>query len=220
MKIHKEGFGVIAVSALIFGSIYTLCHVFLLDTIPWLYGILTLGCVVMMYLIIQFFRVPKRQFNTGLNDVLCPADGKVVVIEETQENEYFKDKRIQISIYMSPMNVHAQWYPISGETTYYQYHKGKYLVAWHPKSSEENERSTVVVKHQNGQEVLFRQIAGAVARIKCYAKVGQNVEQGTEFGFIRFGSRVDVFLPLDASVKINIGEKVRGKHTILAQLNK
>ena len=219
MKIHKEGFGVIAVSTLIFGSIYTVAHIFLLDTIPWLYGILTLGCVVMMYLIVQFFRVPKRTFKTELNEVLCPADGKVVVIEETTETEFFKDKRIQISIYMSPMNVHCQWYPISGKTSYYKYHPGKYLVAWNPKSSEENERTTVVVKHENGQEILFRQIAGAVARrIKCYAEEGKEIEQGDEFGFIRFGSRVDVFLPTTADVKIKIGDKVRGKHSILASL--
>lgn len=219
MKIHKEGFGVIAVAFLIFGSIYTVAHIFLLDTIPWLYAILALGCIVMMFLIIQFFRVPKRIFNITENEVLCPADGKVVVIEETEDNEFFNEKRIQISIYMSPLNVHCQWYPISGETTYYKYHPGKYLVAWNPKSSEENERTTIVVRHENGQEILFRQIAGAVARrIKCYAQKGQQVTQGEEFGFIRFGSRVDIFLPLDADVKIQIGQKVRGKHTVVANL--
>lgn len=219
MKIHKEGFGVIAVSFLIFGSIYLASHIFLMETIPWLYGVLALASLLMMVLIIQFFRVPKRFFKTNVNEVLSPADGKVVVIEETEENEYFSDKRIQISIYMSPMNVHCQWYPITGETTYYKYHPGKYLLAWNPKSSEENERTTVVVKHSNNEEILLRQIAGAVARrIKCYAQKGQQIQQGEELGFIRFGSRVDIFLPLDANVKIQIGQKVRGKHTILAEL--
>ncbi|UKN01689.1 phosphatidylserine decarboxylase family protein [Paracrocinitomix mangrovi] len=217
MKIHKEGFGVIAVSFLIFGGIYAVNHIFLLELLPWLYWILTAGCVVMMYLIIQFFRVPKRIPNADENTILCPADGKVVVIEEVEETEYFKDRRIQISIFMSPMNVHAQWNPISGETMYYKYHEGSYLVAWHPKSSTENERTTVVTKHANGKEILFRQIAGAVARrIKCYAKEGEIVKQGEEFGFIRFGSRVDVFLPLDAKVNVKIDEIVKGKITQLA----
>lgn len=221
MKIHKEGFGVIAVSFLIFGSIYLLAHLFLLESIFWLYLILSAGCLVMMYLIIQFFRVPKRSFEMGEFDILCPADGKVVVIEETEETEYFKDKRIQISIYMSPLNVHCQWYPLSGKTSYYKYHPGKYLVAWNPKSSEENERTTVVVKHQNGNEVLFRQIAGAVARrIKCYAVNEQEVKQGDEFGFIRFGSRVDVFLPTNSEIHVKIDDIVTGKNTKLATLTK
>jgi phosphatidylserine decarboxylase len=219
MKIHKEGFGVIAVSTVIFGAIYTANHLLLFNLIPWLYWILTAGCIIMMYLIIQFFRVPKREFSVNDLEVVCPADGKVVVIEETVETEFFNEKRIQISIYMSPMNVHAQWYPINGKTVYYKYHKGSYLVAWHPKSSTENERTTIVTEHQNGQKVLFRQIAGAVARrIKCYAKKGELVTQGDEFGFIRFGSRVDVFLPLNASIKVEIGEKVKGKQSILAEL--
>jgi phosphatidylserine decarboxylase len=219
VKIHKEGFGVIAVAALILGAIYTASHIFLKELLPWLYWILTAGCVIMMYLVVQFFRVPKRNPNMGEDVVLCPADGKVVVIEEVEETEYFKEKRIQISIFMSPMNVHCQWYPISGETAYYKYHEGKYLVAWHPKSSTENERSTIVVKHQNGTEILFRQIAGAVARrIKCYAKEGELVEQGTECGFIRFGSRVDVFLPLNAEVLVNIDDTVTGKISQLARI--
>lgn len=219
MKIHKEGFGVIAVSALILGGIYALNHYFLLELLPWLYYILTAGTIIMMFLIVQFFRVPKRTTNKGDFSVVCPADGKVVVIEEVEEPEYFKDKRIQISIFMSPLNVHCQWYPISGTTQYYKYHEGSYLVAWHPKSSTHNERSTVVVKHDNGQEVLFRQIAGAVARrIKCYAKPEETVEQGEEFGFIRFGSRVDVFLPIGTDVKVKIDDVVQGKTTVLAEL--
>lgn len=219
MKIHKEGYGVIVVSALIFGGIYTLNHLFLKD-ILWLYWILTAGCIIMMILITQFFRVPNRNNKAGEMDILCPADGKVVVIEETLETEYLNDKRIQISIYMSPLNVHAQWYPISGKIEYYKYHKGSYLVAWHPKSSSENERTTVVATHNNGNKVLFRQIAGAVARrIKCYAKVGEEINQGQEFGFIRFGSRVDVFLPVGTKIHIKIDQKVKGNQTILATLS-
>lgn len=220
MKIHKEGFGVIAVSIGIFGSIYFANHYFLKDLVPWLYWLLTLGCIVMMYLVIQFFRVPKRKVIIDENIIWCPADGKIVVIEEVEETEYFKDKRIQISIFMSPLNVHAQWNPISGKTTYYKYHQGSYLVAWHPKSSTENERSTVVCKHANGQEILFRQIAGAVARrIKCYAKEGESVTQGEEFGFIRFGSRVDVFLPLGTEVTVKINDVVQGQTTKLAKFS-
>lgn len=220
MKIHKEGFGVIAVAALILGGIYFANHYFLKDLLPWLYWILTAGAIIMMFLVIQFFRVPKREVEVDENVILCPADGKVVVIEEVEETEYFKDKRIQISIFMSPLNVHCQWNPVSGQTTYYKYHEGKYLVAWHPKSSTENERSTVVTKHANGKEILYRQIAGAVARrIKCYAKESEKVTQGEEFGFIRFGSRVDVFLPLDAKVNVKIDEKVQGKITQLAHFS-
>lgn len=219
MKIHKEGFGVIAVATLILGGIYFANHYFLLDLLPWLYWILTAGCIIMLYLVVQFFRVPSRTPNGGENIVLCPADGKVVVIEEVEETEYFKDRRIQISIFMSPMNVHCQWYPIAGETTYYKYHPGKYLVAWHPKSSTENERSTIVVKHHSGKEILFRQIAGAVARrIICYAKTGEQVNQADECGFIRFGSRVDVFLPLGSEVLVNIDDVVTGKISQIAKI--
>ena len=216
MKIHKEGFGVIAVATIILGAIFGLNFLFLRG-IPWLFWLLTAGCVIMLILVIQFFRVPKRQTTAKDHEVLCPADGKVVAIEEVDETEYFKDKRIQLSIFMSPMNVHCQWYPISGKTTYYKYHPGKYLVAWHPKSSTENERSTIVVKHKTGTEILFRQIAGAVARrIKCYAVKGNEVKQGEEAGFIRFGSRVDVLLPPDAIINVNIDQKVQGKITVLA----
>ena len=185
----------------------------------WLYILLTLGVVVMAYLIIQFFRLPKRECIAADNDIVCPADGEVVVIEETEENEYFNDKRIQISIFMSPLNVHANWNPIHGTVKYVKYHPGKFLVAWHPKSSTENERSTFVTRHANGKEVLFRQIAGAVARrIRYYVKPEQEVKAGDEFGFIKFGSRIDVFLPLDATINVKIGDKVTGKKTILGQL--
>lgn len=185
----------------------------------WLFILLSLGVLVMAYLIIQFFRVPKRTCVFQSNDVMCPADGKIVVIEETEEKEYFNDKRIQISIFMSPMNVHANYNPISGIVKYVKYHKGLFLVAWHPKSSTDNERSTFVIQHESGQEVLFRQIAGAVARRICYyLQPDQKVETGGEYGFIKFGSRIDVFLPLGTKIDVKIGEKVKGKLTRLGEL--
>lgn len=175
--------------------------------------------LIFFFLVVQFFRVPKRTITSDENLVVCPADGKVVVIEETSETEYLKDKRIQVSIFMSPLNVHVNWYPISGVVKYFKYHKGKFLVAWHPKSSTDNERTTVVVENTNGVPVLFRQIAGAVARrIVCYSKEGSKVSQSTEFGFIKFGSRVDVFLPLGSDIKVNIDDKVVGSKTVLAVL--
>lgn len=177
--------------------------------------------LIMFFLVVQFFRVPKRELLIDESTVYCPADGKVVVIEETLETEYLNDKRIQVSIFMSPLNVHINWFPISGIVSYAKYHAGKYLVAWHPKSSTENERTTVAVQHKSGAEILFRQIAGAVARrIVCYAQEGERADQNSEFGFIKFGSRVDVFLPLDAEVKVKIDQKVIGTQTILAVLPK
>jgi phosphatidylserine decarboxylase len=156
----------------------------------------------------------------GENQIICPADGKVVVIEEAQENEYFKDKRLQISVFMSPINVHVNRNPISGIVKFFKYHPGKYLVAWDPKSSTDNERTTVVVENSNGVPVLFRQIAGALARrIVWYVKEGDQVEQGKEFGFIKFGSRVDVFLPVGTQVNVNLGDKVKGGVTVLATLS-
>ena len=186
----------------------------------WLFLLLTLGALVMAYLIIQFFRIPKRTCTFTDNDIMCPADGKVVVIEEVEETEYFKDKRIQISIFMSPMNVHANYNPISGAVSYVKYHPGLFLVAWHPKSSTENERTTMVVRHSSGQEVLFRQIAGAVARRICYyIRPEQQVTTGEEFGFIKFGSRIDVFVPVGTKINVNLGDVVKGKLTKLGELN-
>jgi phosphatidylserine decarboxylase len=181
---------------------------------------IVLGASIVIYvLILQFFREPVFDVIKNEKQVIAPADGKVVVIEETDETEYLKSRRIQISIFMSPVNVHVNRMPVGGSIRYYQYHPGKYLVAWHPKSSTENERTTVVAKMKNGTEVLFRQIAGALARrIKCYLKEGQTLEQGQEFGFIKFGSRVDVFLPLDATIRIKIGQATTGGKTILAEL--
>lgn len=218
MKIHKEGYTIILISLLIGGGLYLINHLFLIEY-PIFYWLLNAFILVMLYLVIQFFRVPFRTSPEGDNLIICPADGKVVVIEEVEETEYFKDKRIQISIFMSPMNVHANWNPISGKTTYYKYHPGKFLVAWHPKSSTENERSTVVTKHANGTEILFRQIAGAVARrIVCYAKPDQEVKAGSEFGFIKFGSRIDVFLPIGTELTIELDQIVQGKTTVLGKL--
>jgi len=169
--------------------------------------------------VLQFFRSPVFAINTNPKHVLAPADGKVVVIEETEESEYLKERRIQVSIFMSPINVHVNRNPVSGIIKYVKYHAGKYLVAWHPKSSTENERTTVVYQMNDGLEILTRQIAGAMARrIKWYIKEGDIVDQGQEFGFIKFGSRVDVFLPLNAKVNVKIDEKTKGGRTVLAEL--
>ena len=179
-----------------------------------------IGVSLAFYLIIlQFFRSPVFSIQKNDKHVLAPADGKVVVIEETEETEYLKSKRKQISIFMSPVNVHVNRMPVGGQISYFKYHPGKYLVAWHPKSSTENERTTVVARMHNGSEVLFRQIAGALARrIKWYVKEGQQLGQGDEFGFIKFGSRVDIFLPLDAQVSVKVGDVTKGGRTVIAQL--
>ncbi len=220
MTLHREGTATILIATAILGLIEA-GNYWLYTKLNWLwlFILLTLGVIVMWFLVIQFFRIPKRTFTFEENDILCPADGKVVVIEEVEETEYFHDKRIQVSIFMSPLNVHANYFPISGIVKYVKYHKGLFLVAWHPKSSTDNERSTVVGQHQTGKEVLFRQIAGAVARRICYyAKENQKATTGEEFGFIKFGSRVDVFLPLDATVNVKIGEDVKAKLTKLGKL--
>jgi phosphatidylserine decarboxylase len=220
MTLHREGTATIIIALLVLGGI-EVGNWFLLQATGWywLFWLLSLGCLVMFYLVVQFFRIPKRTFTFEPNDLLCPADGKVVVIEEVEETEYFKDRRIQVSIFMSPLNVHANYYPLSGIVKYVKYHKGLFLVAWHPKSSTDNERSTVVVQHENGQEVLFRQIAGAVARRICYyAKEGDKATAGGEFGFIKFGSRVDIFLPLGTQVNVKIDQDVKAKLTKLGVL--
>ncbi len=220
MTLHREGTATIIIALLVLGAIEA-GNWFLLQATgwDWLFWLLSLGCLVMLYLVVQFFRIPSRTFTFEPNDLLCPADGKVVVIEEVEETEYFKDRRIQVSIFMSPLNVHANYYPLSGIVKYVKYHKGLFLVAWHPKSSTDNERSTVVVQHENGQEVLFRQIAGAVARRICYyAKEGDKATTGGEFGFIKFGSRVDIFLPLGTQVNVKIDQDVKAKLTKLGVL--
>ncbi len=178
-----------------------------------------IGASLVIYLIIlQFFRIPLFEVQKNPKQVLAPADGKVVVIEETEETEYLKSRRKQISIFMSPINVHVNRMPVAGAISYFKYHPGKYLVAWHPKSSTENERTTVVAKMNNGKEILFRQIAGALARrIKWYIKEGQQLAQGDEFGFIKFGSRVDIFLPVDAKVLVAVGDVTKGGKTVIAE---
>ncbi|MDF3028983.1 MAG: phosphatidylserine decarboxylase related protein [Fluviicola sp.] len=217
MTLHREGTTTIIIAVIILGLIqWGNYWLYTITGWLWLFLLLSAGALVMLYLVVQFFRIPKRTFTFTDTDILCPADGKVVVIEEVEETEYFKDRRIQVSIFMSPLNVHANYFPISGLVKYVKYHKGLFLVAWHPKSSTDNERSTVVVQHSSGQEVLFRQIAGAVARRICYyAKEGQTAEAGQEFGFIKFGSRVDILLPLGTKLDVKIDQDVKAKLTKL-----
>jgi phosphatidylserine decarboxylase len=220
MKIHKEGFGIIFMTVVICSIIETLVLFFGLNSWANL-SLITLSLIPLgiFVLVVQFFRLPSRKNNYEDGIVLCPADGKVVVIEEVEETEYFNDRRIQISIFMSPLNVHANFNPVSGVVQYAKYHPGKFLVAWHPKSSTDNERTTFVTKTASGKEVLFRQIAGALARRICYyVKSGQNVEGGQEFGFIKFGSRIDLFLPLDANISVQLNQKVKGQLTKIADL--
>ena len=218
MTIHKEGYTSIALSVLFIFIInavveYRFADVFVLR---WFVYILSFALFVT---VLQFFRNPKRTFTNGENLIICPADGKVVVIEEVEEGEYFKDKRLQVSIFMSPVNVHINRNPISGVVKFFKYHPGKYLAAWNPKSSTENERTTVVVEHKNGSPVLFRQIAGALARrIVWYVKEGDQVTQNEQFGFIKFGSRVDIFLPLGTKVNLELNQVVKGGITVLGEL--
>jgi len=219
MKIHKEGYRTILLTALLFAAINIVDFIFFSASRPiigWIVFFATLG---LLLFIISFFRSPKRSFTISHHEVICPADGKVVVIEETVDPEYFYDKRIQVSIFMSPANVHINRVPMSGEVLYSQYHKGKYLVAWNPKSSTENERHSVVIKSDKAV-ILVKQIAGALAkRIVNYLKVGQQVDQGTEMGFIKFGSRVDVLLPTDAIVNVKLNQIVKGGVTVLAAID-
>lgn len=216
MTIHREGYKTIAITALLFGLFNVVSFTFLSASLPWLAIALFLITLGLFLFIISFFRIPTRVLTINENQVICPADGKVVVIEEVTEVEYFKDKRIQVSIFMSPANVHVNRNPMSGEVVYNQYHRGKYLVAWHPKSSTENERWSVVTRNSHG-EILYKQIAGALAKRICnYTKVGQQVNQGDEYGFIKFGSRVDVLLPLTAKVQVQLNEAVKGGVTVLA----
>lgn len=217
MKLHREGTIIMLVYALALILITALSFLFI--PILWLKFLIILPLTVLFGFIIWFFRIPNRELPEDNNIVIAPADGKVVVVEKTKEHEYFKDERIQVSIFMSPLNVHHNVYPVSGEVQYTKYHRGKYLVAWHPKSSTENERSTVVVKTKEGIEVLFRQIAGALARRICtYANPGDIARKGAEFGFIKFGSRVDIFLPLDAKILCKVGDITKNKVTEIAEL--
>ena len=220
MTFHREGRSIMLGSFGLFLGLSALNYYLLFEALFGLFLFLELGFFVLLYLVVQFFRIPSRTCTGTALDIMCPADGKVVVIEEVEETEYFKDKRLQVSIFMSPLNVHANYYPISGAVSYTKYHPGMFLVAWHPKSSTDNERSTCVVKHANGQEILFRQIAGALARRICYyAQEGDNAQQGAEFGFIKFGSRVDLFLPLGTKIDVQLNQKVKAKLTKLGSLN-
>lgn len=206
---HKEGHLIILYTFLLIALITVLVDFFIENQI--LKYILQIFCLLMLILILQFFRNPKRKFNLNPEKVLSPVDGKIVAIEEVIENEYFNDKRLQISIFMSPINVHVTRYPIGGKVLYSKYHPGKYLVAWHPKSSEKNERTTIVINNKNIGKILYRQIAGLLARrIVNYAKVEENVIQGNDAGFIKFGSRVDLFLPLNSKINVKINQNVKG----------
>lgn len=219
MNIHKEGYKSIALSALVFGTINIIFFYFFSASMPVIGWIVFFVSLVILLFVISFFRSPKRNFTISHHEVICPADGKVVVIEEIFDTEYFNDKRLQVSIFMSPANVHINRIPISGRVLYSQYHKGKYLVAWNPKSSTENERHSVVIKSE-AIEILVKQIAGAVAkRIVNYLKVGQFVQQSKEMGFIKFGSRVDVLLPLNAVIDVKLNQVVKGGVTTLATID-
>ncbi|GGG89348.1 phosphatidylserine decarboxylase [Polaribacter pacificus] len=212
---HKEGFKIITIAAIV--VVLGILGADKFVDIDWLVKVIQITFLVFFILILQFFRNPKR--TTLINDehIIAPVDGKVVVIEEVEEPEYFKDKRIQVSIFMSPLNVHVTRYALSGLVKYSKYHPGKYLVAWHPKASTENERTTIVVENTVFGEVLYRQIAGAMAkRIVNYAEVGQKVTQGTDAGFIKFGSRVDLYLPLGTKINVKIGDSVKGGEQIVA----
>jgi phosphatidylserine decarboxylase len=218
MTIHREGRTLLFVLLLFFFALnWGLSYFFPGNTV--LQNVVIILSIVLYLVFLQFFRSPIFSVQKNDKHVLAPADGKVVTIEETEETEYLKGKRRQISIFMSPVNVHVNRMPVGGTISFCTYHPGKYLVAWHPKSSTENERTTVVVKMKDGVEILFRQIAGALARrIKCYVQQNQVLAQGDEFGVIKFGSRVDVFLPLNAKVIVKVGDVTRGGKTVLAEL--
>lgn len=212
---HKEGGKII-----LFSTTFTVAFLLLADTLIttiWLQKTIEIGVLLFLILILQFFRNPVRKVEINDNHIIAPVDGKVVVIEDVYEGEYFKDKRLQISIFMSPINVHVTRYPVNGLVKFSKYHPGKFLVAWHPKASEENERTTIVVENKVFGEILYRQIAGALAkRIVNYAQEGTKVVQGTDAGFIKFGSRVDLFLPVGTEVKVKLNQKAVGGKTIIA----
>jgi len=215
---HKEGYTIIISSMVILVLLIFLTDV-LLD-IEWLRKLIMIVLVLFYVLILQFFRNPKRNTIENMHQIIAPADGKVVVIEEVIEKEFFKDKRKQVSIFMSPINVHVTRYPLSGKVILSKYHPGKFLVAWHPKSSEENERTTIVLENNIVGKILYRQIAGAVARrIVNYAIENEEVVQGEDAGFIKFGSRIDIFLPLDMKVNVSLNDKSIGGKTIIAEYN-
>lgn len=218
MTIHKEGYKIIA-GTLVTLAVVNISFSYIYPELNYVFNALIIVSVIFFLFVVSFFRKPFRKIFVDDTKIIAPADGKIVVIEEVTETEYFKDKRLQVSIFMSPANVHINWLPVSGTIEYVKYHPGKFLVAWHPKCSTENERNTVVIKDEDGDEILLRQIAGFLARrIVSYPKVGQELEQGNEFGFIKFGSRVDLFLPLDAKIEVTLNQKVKGNTTVIATL--
>ncbi|MBO4772013.1 MAG: phosphatidylserine decarboxylase family protein [Bacteroidales bacterium] len=220
MMIHKEGYATIAIVVIFIIIVNVLFYKFLSEY-TWLGMLLQLGSVFLLFLVLQFFRNPTRKIAENEYVVLSPADGKVVTIEETEEPEYFKDKRLQVSIFMSVWDVHANRWPIAGNVTYFKHHQGKYLMAAHPKSSTLNERTTIAVRTVKGFEIMFRQIAGIMARrIVAPIKEGDTAKQGEQFGFIKFGSRVDMFFPLDTKICVKVGDKVKGGLDIIADVKK
>ena len=217
MKIHKEGFGTILISTVVAAAIVLITVLLVMPAYPILGWITVMAILGLLIFILSFFRIPARDYPVGEEVILAPCDGTVVVIEEVQADEYFKDRRLQLSIFMSPLNVHVNRNPVSGQVMYSQYHKGKYLVAWHPKSSTDNERHSVVYK-SSGKEMLVKQIAGALAkRIVNYLKPGDMVQQAAEMGFIKFGSRVDLLLPIGTKIEVGMNQKVKGGVTVLAR---
>ena len=218
MTIHREGYQSIGIGTLIFCAINFAFFYFFSASLPALCWVIFFATLFVLLFLVSFFRIPARQVTVGENLVVAPADGKVVVIEEIMDVEYFKTARLQVSIFMSPANVHVNRNPISGEVVYNQYHKGKYLVAWNPKSSTENERHSVVIK-KNNTEILVKQIAGALAkRIVNYLQLGQKVQQTDEMGFIKFGSRVDMLLPIGTKINVELNQVVQGGVTVIATL--
>lgn len=216
MSIHREGYIFIIIATVLWAVVWFLSNKYLGHQIPWLHYTIQVVFFLLWFWVIWFFRIPDRNHTRGEDLVIAPADGKIVVIEEVHEPEYFKDKRLQVSIFMSPLNVHQNRNPISGVVEYFKYHPGKYLVAWHPKSSTLNERTSYVIKNEK-DELLVRQIAGAMARrIAYYVKEGDSVQQSEEFGFIRFGSRVDVFFPVGTKLNVKIGDITQGGVTVLS----
>jgi len=217
MRIHKEGYKIILIT-LVFIVAFDLLVSYIIPSLNWFLWVLYSFSLFLYVLIVRFFRSPEIGIEINEQCVLCPADGKVVAIEDITENEFFNEKRKQISIFMSINNVHINRYPISGTVKYRKYHPGEFWFAWRPKSSSENERTSVVVENEEHKSIMIRQIAGGVARrIVCYAQEGDNVRQGGELGFIKFGSRVDLFLPLDVSIEVNLNQAVKGGKTILAR---
>lgn len=216
MKIHKEGYNLITFFVLLVAAILVAITLIFKDITVY-HILLYFAAAIFLLFIIRFFRSPERKLEMSEDKVFSPADGKIVVIEKVTENEYFKDERIQVSIFMSAYDVHINWYPVSGPVKYFKYHEGSYIIARHPKSSEKNERTSLVIETRNHGEILVRQIAGLVARrIVFYGKKGENVKQGDQMGFIKFGSRVDLFFPMNVKLNIKLNQKVKGANTVIA----